>query len=105
MMRVSTLLSFSLLLMVRCASTPSPAATAIREADDRMVADCQYVGDVQGSSMLSAAAGATGRANAKTQALEEAARLRATHVVWVSVTTVNQGGSSAHGKAYRCDGR
>lgn len=90
------------LVLTGCVSARSEAAAAIRDADDAMVAGCTFLGTVSGSSMMSAGAAEKGRKNAKTAALEDAAGMGATHIVWTDVSTVFQGGSSATGKAYRC---
>jgi hypothetical protein len=83
-----------------CATTLSTAARGIVPADDKMVADCKFVGDVQGSSGFGNVAASVGMENAKNEALEKAAKLGATHVVFVTVS----GGYSpyATGKAYKC---
>lgn len=83
-----------------CATTLGPAARGITAADDKMVAGCKFVGDVQGSSGWGNLAASTGMENSKNEALEKAATVGATHIVWANV----QGGFSpfAHGKAYRC---
>ena len=87
---------------VACESTRPPEAAAIREADQKMVDACTFLGDVSGSSMMANMAAERGRQNAKTGALKQAAKLGATHVVWTSVTSGMDQGSQANGKAYRC---
>lgn len=96
------ILAAGVLLATACTTSRSTAASAIREADERMVANCEFVAVVSGSSSLSMAAAAKGRENAKTAALEDAARQGATHIVWGSISTVQGGGASASGRAYRC---
>lgn len=83
-----------------CATTLSSTGRSIAAADDKMVAGCKFVGDVQGSSGWGGLAASTGMENSKNEALESAGTLGATHVVWVNV----QGGyiPFAHGKAYKC---
>jgi D-serine dehydratase len=72
----------------------------VQEADSNMVAGCSYLGEVSGTSGWGGLAASTGIENAKNQALEQAARKRATHVVW---NTLAGGMSpSVSGKAYRC---
>lgn len=83
-----------------CATGRSPAATRIQEADSNMVAGCTYLGEVSGTSGWGGLAASTGIENAKNQALDQAAKKGATHVVWNNLA----GGwsPSVSGKAYRC---
>ena len=96
----------TLLVVSGCVSltpiAPSPAAAAIRDADENMVTKCNYVGLVTGSSSLGGPGQDTGRANAQTAVREQAAKLGATHIVWSTVYSSWQGGAGAQGKAYRC---
>lgn len=80
-----------------------PAAkkqTAIADADAKMVEDCQFVGEVNGTSGFAFAAAELGVSRAQNQARQAAAKLGATHIVWGGIGT--SWGSSASGKAYRC---
>ena len=88
-------------MLAGCASTPSPAAMHVRDADEAMVTACRYLGEVQGSSGWGNLAASTGMENSKLHARERAASLGASHIVWTSVT----GGYSpyATGRAYVCD--
>lgn len=81
-----------------CLTTRSPAAARIKEADNAMVAGCTYVGEVYGSDQNSPAD--VGMENAKTEALEQAASKRATHVVWNALVASEH--TSVSGKAYLC---
>jgi hypothetical protein len=83
-----------------CATPLSSKASAVREADESMVAGCTYLGDVAGTSGWGNLAASAGIENAKHEAMEKAAALGATHIVWRSLT----GGYSptATGRAYRC---
>jgi len=83
-----------------CATSPSREAANVQAADERAVASCRFVGDVQGSSGWGGFAASTGMQNARNEAQEAAARLGATHVVWAAAA----GGfsPSAAGRAYRC---
>jgi hypothetical protein len=67
-----------------CASI-SPAAAKIRESGKDAVSGCKYLGEVTGTSAVgteSAVLYHTGKDNAKKDALEKAAQLGGTHVVW-----------------------
>ena len=75
---------FLLLMMSGCASL-SPAAAKIRESGKDTVSGCKYLGEVTGTSAVgteSAVLYHTGKDNAKKDALEKAAKLGGTHVVW-----------------------
>lgn len=84
-----------------CATSRSAEAIRVQEADNAMVANCIFLGEVEAKSGWGGIFGAsTGRENAKNEALEKAVQLGATHVVWTDV-----GGffvPSATGRAYRC---
>jgi hypothetical protein len=88
------------LLATGCATTPSPAAANVVDADETMVAACRFLGEVHGSSGWGNVAASSGMENAKTEAKEKAAQMGATHVVWHTVS----GGYSpyATGRAYSC---
>lgn len=93
-------LFFIVLLVCGCATTLSKNARPIIEADIQMVQNCKYLGDVNGSSGWGGLAASVGMENAKREALEKAAALGATHVVWVNI----HGGFNpfVHGRAYKC---
>lgn len=102
---VVALLACGLLLpLLACASAPPPNA-AITEADEAMIAECKFLGSVDGHSLLGGAATTAASRNAKKDALANAHKLGATHVVFDSV---DGGGwastGQAHGRAYKCPG-
>ncbi len=81
---ITGLLIVLLLGMSGCASL-SPGAAKIREADKASVSGCKHLGEVTGTSAVgteSAVLYHTGKDNAKKDALEKAAKLGGTHVVW-----------------------
>lgn len=86
-----------------CATTPSASASRVADADQGMVAGCQFVGEVQGSSGWGGLAASTGMENAKNEAREKAAKLGATNIIWHSIA----GGYAPYvsGRAYSCRGR
>ena len=91
------------LMLVGCATAPSPQAVAVRDADQKTVENCEYVGDVMGASPLGVVFGSMSTANAREMAQEDAAKRGATHIVWGSITPPSFGsGAAAQGKAYRC---
>ncbi len=88
----------SFLLLSACALEPSYRAQAIKPAYPPMVVDCQFLGVVDGQSNISFID--YGEQEARYQALDKAARVGATHVVWTEM----QKGAKPHvqGKIYRC---
>jgi hypothetical protein len=98
-MRVRRLIGF--VLLTGCATSLTPAASAIRDSDEKMVATCDYLGDVQGSSMIAQGMAQTGISNSKNEAREKSVPIGATHIVWVTQSS-GCGGSNAVGRAYRC---
>jgi hypothetical protein len=88
------------LFVVVCSCGLSPAAKSILDADDHLVANCKFLGNVHGSSGWGGFAQGAGIENAKNGAREDAAKLGATHVVWVS----ESGGFMPTGsaRAYQC---
>lgn len=100
MMRVPTY-ALLVMAMAACSTAPSQHAASVKEADDKMVADCEFLGSVSGFSGFGGPGGSgIGMARSKNSAREQAADKGATHVVWLTVA----GGynSSATGKAYKC---
>lgn len=98
--------SFALLFW-GCALEPSQRAQRVIAAYPEMVSDCAFIGGVTGHAP--ALALPIGEQFAKYQALDEAASLGATHIVWADT----QGGlipgfipgfePIAQGRAYYCD--
>lgn len=93
-------LLLSIAFVSGCSSTASLSATKIKSSEQNDVESCQYVGDVHGSSGFGGVAASTGMENAKIEAKESAAKLGATHIVWMNIS----GGysPSAFAKAYKC---
>jgi hypothetical protein len=88
-------------LLAACATTQPSSTDSIVQTSDEAVAGCRYLGNVSGR----AAAGMTQgqdvpNSTAKARALERAAELGATHVVWYGVTGVDP--TRAEGRAYEC---
>lgn len=99
-LKVFAMILLSIFITPGCATTLSPSATKILDADAKMVDGCTYVGDVHGSSGWGNLAASTGIQNAKNEAVEKAAALGATHILWTNIS----GGYSPYvsGCAYRC---
>ena len=90
------------LLLTSCASTPSDAAKRIQETDEAHVTGCKDLGHVSGGSPLGGVVFAeVGKDDARTAALDKAAELGATHIVWSTLTGGFLGGL-ARGRAYAC---
>jgi len=92
------------LALAGCATAPTPSPTAIVEADRDAVAGCRYLGNVTGRAATGATRGQEVESNtARFKALEQAALLRATHVVWIMGNTTGDP-ARAEAEAYRCSG-
>ena len=90
------------LVLVGCATAPSPQAVAVRDAEQKMVEGCEFVAFVTGESGVSRLFQSVGKANARIYAEEDAAAKGATHIVWDKIESTYWSGGSASGKAYRC---
>jgi hypothetical protein len=72
----------------------------VKEASQREVNLCEFVGQVEGKALTRHAQGTSMREIAKGDALKKAANLGATHIVWKEVTDGPR--PRAVGRAYRC---
>lgn len=95
------LISLSLLLN-GCATSPSSEAQKIQESDEGRMASCKILGTVSGNSSWGGWTAAGLKESAMTEALNQAGKLGATHIVWQNVVQSNSGGI-ATGRAYRCN--
>jgi len=94
------LLAAAMVAMAGCATRQTAGGAQVRDADERMVANCEFVGEVAASSGWGGLAANTGLESARNQSRNQAARLGGTHILWA---TLNMGGlPSASGRAYRC---
>ena len=102
-MNKSMLVIICTILLSACSSTLSSKAAMVREADSKMVSNCQFLGTVFGNSMLGIALANKSGNNAIAGAKEKAAKLGATHIVISSMKAADwNGGSQATAKAYKC---
>lgn len=74
----------------------------VREADEKMVASCTFLGDVTASSSFGGLAQGKGQARARRSAVKRAAEKNATHIVWSNLSS-GWGGGNASGRAYKCE--
>lgn len=89
-----------ILFMAGCSNALTSEGAKVLEADEKMVAQCTFVGSVTGISMAG---------NTQTQAMErarnsardQAAKLGATHVVLGDMTPAHHS-YTVSGRAYRC---
>jgi len=88
------------ILTTGCATSLSPRASAIMDADDKMIVNCKFIGSVSGTSGFGNLAASTGINNAKNEAKEQAEKINATHVVWLS--TAGGFSPAVSGNAYKC---
>lgn len=95
-----TLVVALMLFMVGgCVLKPSYRAQQVRPAYPEMVVDCTFLGGVTGTSDL--AYTEYGLQKARYSALDKAAQLGATHIVWVELDDKIR--ATAQGRAYRCE--
>ena len=88
-------------LLTGCATVLTARAAKIADTDGASVAGCEFVGQVKGSSGWGTLAASTGMAKARNEAMENAAKLGATDIVWRSASV----GYSPYmiGTAYDCN--
>lgn len=85
-------------MLVSCALEPSYRAQQIRPAYPEMVTECVFLGGVTGTSDLLYTD--LGKQKAKYRALDEAAKLGGTHIVWTELSQSAE--PTAQGRVYRC---
>jgi hypothetical protein len=91
------------LLLAGCATTPPPKAPGIIESDANAMARCQFLGTVQGASMIGGTM-TPAIANATADAKDKAAAMGATHyVMGAAHAGSTESFGSAQIRAYRCD--
>ena len=93
--------TLSVLIISGCNTNPPTGASAIQDADEQTVADCELIGPVDGASSPAGIGGALSMNGARHASRQQAASLGATHIVWLRVS----GGyvPQATGNAYRCN--
>jgi hypothetical protein len=91
----------SAVLLGGCTEALLPAAAAIHELPPERVGECQFLATVHGSSGWGGVLSSVGEEGAKIELVNQAARLQATDIVWVSVSG-GMGGGEAMARAYRC---
>ncbi len=92
------MLALCLLFVQGCALEPSYRGSQVKPAYPEMVVECSLLGGVTGQNDL--AYTAYGLQKARYHAMDEAAKLGATHIVWEDLKQGIQ--PTAVGKAYRC---
>jgi hypothetical protein len=94
----------TIFLLVACATKPTAEAGKIRESDETHVSSCKLLGTVTGGSSLGGfAAQEAGKRSASAEALNKAAEMGATDIVWQNISGSLNNGASATGRAYKCD--
>ena len=83
-------------VVAACGAALTPHGEAVQVSDENMVTHCQYLGDVMGNSETVY--------EARNDARNDAASLRATNIVFVSQDRAASI-SEVTGRAYRCSGR
>lgn len=109
---IKKLLSSLLILMAASMVMPLLAFAAgntygihVLASADLESSNCDYVGDVWGTSGWGKSSLTVWKHKAEHKAMKMAKELNATHVYWEGQSAGGYGSSPrAHGKAYRCDG-
>jgi hypothetical protein len=84
------------------ASAAAYAGPKVQEADEATVARCTFLKDVEGRSVFGERLKDPAVKKAKEDALGQAGKAGATHVVWGKVTSTDI--TTIAAKAYRCGG-
>ena len=99
-MKTRMVMVLAVLCAAGCATTPSNKAAQVIEADEKMVAECDFLGSVEGWDGWGGLGAKGAMKRAKNEAREKASDMGATHVVFTSV--YGGYGGSAAARAYRC---
>src|SRR5262249_4982985 len=73
------------------------------DADEKMVADCKYLGDLYATSGWGGVMAGTGMGRAQKSIRRQAAEKGATHVVWATSVSGGGGSPAVTGGAYKCE--
>lgn len=96
-------ISLIFLLLTSCASQQIVATPpGMKSATEKEIANCEFKGDVHGSSMLYGVFVEAALSKARQQAFNQAQSLGANTVAWQPFQT-QSGATSVHGNAYRCN--
>lgn len=88
-------------LITGCATTTTKIPEGMRVATESAVANCEFKGDVHGTSMFYGVFVESAMAKARQQAFTQARDIGANTVVWQPFQT-QSGATSVHGNAYSC---
>lgn len=91
-----------LAFLAGCVYQPSKESLVIKQVPEEQVQACHYLGNVFGTSGYTNLALDFGEQNARNEALNRAANLGATHVVWQGITKEWNTDVSVAAGAYRC---
>lgn len=91
----------TVLLMSGCATTNTKPPEGLKVATEKDVTNCEFVGDVHGTSMFYGMFAGPAISKAQKEAFSNAQQLGANTVVWLPVQA-QYGGTSVHANAYKC---
>lgn len=100
-MKLARLTVAAAFVLAGCASPVGQSTSTVQPSIPELVAGCAYIDDVVGTSGLYGSFASQGAANARADALQQAAAAGATHVVW-SGQIPGHGSTGVTAKAYRC---
>ncbi|MGR6036496.1 MAG: hypothetical protein ACU4EQ_13425 [Candidatus Nitrosoglobus sp.] len=99
----STVVLTITIFIIPSAATASEDIKSIQQVASSEVRSCKFLADIQGFSGWGESAMGIWKSKAKFKALQQAADLNATHVVWTRLREGYGSGPYAYGKAYNCD--
>lgn len=88
-------------LLAGCATTTTKIPEGMRVATESTVSNCEFKGDVHGTSMFYGMFVESALSKERQQAFSQAKDLGANTVVWQPFQT-QSGATSVHGNAYSC---
>lgn len=84
-----------------CATTNTKPPDGLKVATESQVANCEFLGDVHGTSMFYGMFAGPAISKAQKEAFSNAQQLGANTIVWLPVQA-QYGGTSVHANAYKC---
>lgn len=90
------------LIVCGCATTNTKPPAGMRVATEKDVINCEFKGDVHGTSLLYGMFAGPAITKAQNEAFQNAKLLGANSVVWLPVQA-QYGGTSVHANAYHCN--
>ncbi len=91
----------AVLILSGCATTNTRPPEGLKVTTESNVANCEFLGDVHGTSMFYGMFAGPAISKAQKEAFSNAQQLGANTIVWLPVQA-QYGGTSVHANAYKC---